>query len=153
MNFLSASEVYQDFEDLDSGLDPLYPQLGQLEPAFSMHSCDELYQSSPRYEYQCSESTCDEVSSSLKSEDTPVPVQPTVSEEPKRFIGRLTYAQRQIKLQHFRAKRLRRVWTRRINYDCRKKVADGRVRYKGRFVKKEDCHLYAPASCPAPTLS
>lgn len=31
-------------------------------------------------------------------------------------------------------KKNRRVWNKKVNYDCRKKVADGRLRIKGKFV-------------------
>jgi hypothetical protein len=33
--------------------------------------------------------------------------------------------------------RKRRIWRKKINYDCRKKVADNRLRVKGKFVTKE----------------
>lgn len=42
----------------------------------------------------------------------------------------------------FKAKKSRRVWNKKINYDCRKKVADSRLRVKGKFVTKEQaCNL------------
>ena len=34
-------------------------------------------------------------------------------------------------------KKKRRVWRKKVNYDCRKKVADGRLRIKGKFVTYE----------------
>ena len=34
-------------------------------------------------------------------------------------------------------KKRRRVWKKKVNYDCRKKVADGRLRIKGKFVTYE----------------
>lgn len=34
-------------------------------------------------------------------------------------------------------KKRRRVWRKKVNYDCRKKVADGRLRIKGKFVTYE----------------
>lgn len=37
----------------------------------------------------------------------------------------------------FKAKKSRRTWNKKINYDCRKKVADNRLRVKGKFVTKE----------------
>lgn len=34
-------------------------------------------------------------------------------------------------------KKKHRVWRKKVNYDCRKKVADGRLRIKGKFVTYE----------------
>lgn len=52
-------------------------------------------------------------------------------------IGTLTYEERQLKLKRYREKKKNRVWSKKINYNCRKKVAEGRLRVKGRFVTKE----------------
>ena len=35
-------------------------------------------------------------------------------------------------------KKRKRVWKKKVNYDCRKKVADGRLRIKGKFVTYEE---------------
>lgn len=43
---------------------------------------------------------------------------------------------REVKIERYRLKKTRRIWGRKICYDCRKKVADGRERINGRFVKK-----------------
>jgi hypothetical protein len=43
---------------------------------------------------------------------------------------------RETKIERYRLKKSRRIWGRKICYDCRKKVADGRERINGRFVKK-----------------
>jgi hypothetical protein len=84
------------------------------------------------------------------SESTGLGVEETVTESPqapaaapvqyqvvsREFIGTLTLKQRQEKLHRYHEKKRRRNWSRRIKYDCRKKVADNRVRVKGRFVSK-----------------
>ena len=54
-----------------------------------------------------------------------------------RKIGTLTLDERRIKIEKYIEKRKRRTWNKRVNYDCRKKVADNRLRIKGRFVTKE----------------
>lgn len=45
---------------------------------------------------------------------------------------------RQARIARFHEKRARRIWRKRIKYDCRKKLADSRPRIKGRFVKRSD---------------
>ena len=50
----------------------------------------------------------------------------------------LTQLERQVKIARFLQKRKRRVWKKKISYECRKRVADKRVRWKGRFVRKDD---------------
>ena len=52
-------------------------------------------------------------------------------------IGTITVEERRIKVQKFLEKRKRRVYTKKISYLCRKRVADTRERYKGRFVAKK----------------
>lgn len=56
----------------------------------------------------------------------------------RKQIGKLTYEERQRKIERYRAKRTSRVWKKRISYSCRKRVADKRIRIKGRFVSKEE---------------
>jgi len=58
--------------------------------------------------------------------------------KPGKRIGRLTFEERQQKIRRYRAKRSKRIWQKRINYSCRKRVADNRIRIKGRFVSKEE---------------
>lgn len=50
-------------------------------------------------------------------------------------IGIYTREERIAIIERFKAKRLRRVWRKKIRYNCRKNLADKRMRVKGRFVK------------------
>uniref|UniRef100_A0A7S3UTQ9 CCT domain-containing protein n=1 Tax=Heterosigma akashiwo TaxID=2829 RepID=A0A7S3UTQ9_HETAK len=51
-------------------------------------------------------------------------------------VGIYTPAERRERLARFHAKRQRRVWRKKIKYDCRKKLAESRPRVKGRFVRR-----------------
>jgi hypothetical protein len=54
-----------------------------------------------------------------------------------RRIKGLTFEKRRLKLVRYLHKKKRRVWRKRLNYDCRKQVADERLRLKGKFVTHE----------------
>lgn len=51
-------------------------------------------------------------------------------------IGIYTPAERAAIISRFHSKRSRRVWNKKIRYNCRKNLADRRMRVKGRFVKR-----------------
>jgi|JI9StandDraft_1071089.scaffolds.fasta_scaffold391203_1 hypothetical protein len=53
-------------------------------------------------------------------------------------LDRLAYEKetRGDKIERYKSKKVRRVWDRKISYDCRKVVADNRARVNGRFAKK-----------------
>jgi len=51
-------------------------------------------------------------------------------------IGIYTPAERAAIIARFNSKRSRRVWNKKIRYNCRKNLADRRLRVKGRFVKR-----------------
>ncbi|CAJ1946892.1 unnamed protein product [Cylindrotheca closterium] len=51
-------------------------------------------------------------------------------------IGIYTPAERSAIIKRFQSKRTRRVWNKKIRYNCRKSLADRRMRVKGRFVKR-----------------
>lgn len=68
---------------------------------------------------------------------------PCASEKPKfcykntAKIGTISAEERREKVLRFLEKRKRRVYTKKISYLCRKRVADQRERFKGRFVSKK----------------
>lgn len=51
-------------------------------------------------------------------------------------IGIYSPAERAAIIAKFNSKRTRRVWNKKIRYNCRKNLADRRMRVKGRFVKR-----------------
>jgi hypothetical protein len=55
---------------------------------------------------------------------------------PKR-IGTLSVEERHAKVSRYLERRKRRCFSKKVSYDCRKKVADNRVRVKGRFISKQ----------------
>ena len=72
---------------------------------------------------------------------TPSVIKTTASQPIEHLIGTLTKLKRAEKIQKYLQKRKKRIWHKRIEYDCRKKVADKRLRIKGRFVTKEQATL------------
>lgn len=53
-------------------------------------------------------------------------------------VGAYTLEERAALVAKFHSKRGRRIWRKKIKYDCRKKLADKRPRLKGRFVTQEE---------------
>ena len=61
------------------------------------------------------------------------------------LIGTLTPEQRKAKVKKYQEKRKKRTWQKKIYYDCRKRVADNRLRIKGRFVTRSQAiHILGP---------
>jgi hypothetical protein len=77
---------------------------------------------------------------------TPQPLSSVPSAPFKAQIGPLSREERNAKISRYLAKRQRRVWTHKVIYSCRKKVADTRIRVKGRFVTKEQARAISLAS-------
>jgi len=53
-------------------------------------------------------------------------------------VGIYTPGERAAIIARFQRKRGRRVWNKKIRYNCRKSLADRRLRVKGRFVKRSE---------------
>ena len=54
-----------------------------------------------------------------------------------RRVGIFTQEQRHKILARYRIKRRNRVWKKTVRYNCRKNLADTRLRIKGRFVRRD----------------
>uniref|UniRef100_A0A7S3JHE8 CCT domain-containing protein n=1 Tax=Euplotes harpa TaxID=151035 RepID=A0A7S3JHE8_9SPIT len=59
------------------------------------------------------------------------------SSEEEAMVGHLTRQERELKVKKYLEKKRLRKWDKKVNYESRKKVADTRPRYKGRFVSFE----------------
>lgn len=57
--------------------------------------------------------------------------------DPDYMIGSYSIPDRRQRIKKYIEKKRKRTYTKRVNYDCRKRVAEKRVRIKGRFVTKE----------------
>jgi len=60
-----------------------------------------------------------------------------ISYQGAKQVGRLSIEERQVKIQRYLAKRQKRNFHKKVVYLCRKRVADTRLRVKGRFVAKQ----------------
>lgn len=58
----------------------------------------------------------------------------------------ITRQERDRKILRYLEKKRRRVYIKRISYDCRKRVADNRLRVKGRFISKKEEQDISPAN-------
>lgn len=69
---------------------------------------------------------------------TPSSPSPALKDRKDSKVDKLAYLEesRATKIERYRKKKSRRIWDRKIFYDCRKVVADNRLRVNGRFVKK-----------------
>lgn len=59
-------------------------------------------------------------------------------------IGKLTLEERRQKIQRYREKRYARKYEKKVQYNCRKTLADSRPRVRGRFAKNDDTRAKLP---------
>jgi hypothetical protein len=85
---------------------------------------------------------------SLQQQKKQKPQLPPPYSPPTRKIGIYLPAERIERLRRFHEKRKHRVYTKRIKYDCRKRLANASPRVKGRFVRKSE-FLQAKEKAPA----
>ena len=70
-----------------------------------------------------------------------IPESPPAIHRISRKIGSITVEERREKVRKYLEKRKNKVFKKRISYICRKRVADSRIRVKGRFVTKEQASV------------
>eukprot|EP00744_Colponema_vietnamica_P001186 GILI01001990.1.p1 GENE.GILI01001990.1~~GILI01001990.1.p1 ORF type:complete len:389 (+),score=74.96 GILI01001990.1:121-1167(+) len=78
---------------------------------------------------------------------------PVDYESRTRMVGAYTWEQRQLRIQKYLEKKKRRNFDRKVSYDCRKRVADSRLRIKGRFVRKEEANAILATLIQTPVPS
>ena len=61
-----------------------------------------------------------------------------VAQVQKGQASKLTSIDRYLKVKRYLEKRQKRMWKKKVDYACRKDVADKRLRIKGRFVRQSD---------------
>jgi len=76
--------------------------------------------------------TCFKITSVKEVKSSPIVITERVKQ-----VGSLSLSERKKKIDRYLEKRQKRIWEKKIAYDCRKKVADKRLRIKGRFVTRE----------------
>ena len=129
-----GSESFQkDFQSF-----PMYPDLEGFDPSNFMQYFDQALQNMPEEMKQWMQIPFDCVMPTAEGFDAQL-----IQNQPKpaftysnNKIGTLSQEERRLKVQKFLEKRKRRNFKKKISYMCRKKVADQRVRVKGRFVSK-----------------
>ncbi|CAG9316525.1 unnamed protein product [Blepharisma stoltei] len=68
-------------------------------------------------------------------------LKPTQFVEEQKKIGLITAEERKLKVQRYLEKRKKRTFKKIVTYECRKRVADSRIRVKGRFITKEQAEM------------
>lgn len=117
---------------------PLLSEYETLDPANLLQMFDQAYQFFPDEIKQFIPFGFDFPMPTGENFDSQLPkfVPKSYLQGPVSKIGTISVEERRIKVQKFLEKRKKRNFCKKISYMCRKKVADQRVRVKGRFVSK-----------------
>ena len=127
-NYLQSGKRKRSDSFIDLLTDSSTPTLQEVD--YSHLSLDEIAISEPDLTFADPQDT-------LRNPGSPQSqAKPQLKQQPLK-IGTLTYEERRNKIRNFLEKRNRRKFVKRISYDCRKRVADKRIRIKGRVVTKE----------------
>ena len=121
------AQIFNPFVNFDfSGLEGAEPMWMPI-PDFSMLDASQMSQLVPPFMPNLN------LPSFEANEEPELPLRPLMA---NKKVGPLTIEERNWKIQRFREKRERRNFTKKVSYACRKKVADSRLRVRGRFITK-----------------
>eukprot|EP00744_Colponema_vietnamica_P001892 GILI01003069.1.p1 GENE.GILI01003069.1~~GILI01003069.1.p1 ORF type:complete len:298 (+),score=67.84 GILI01003069.1:110-1003(+) len=134
---LEIPEEYQeDVTTTESGNDEYYSPSGSLDHCDSTPSSD-----------------CSSPSGHCPSSfDLSICIASCCLKAPSGKVGAYSPESRRRRVLRFWEKKKRRIWDKKISYDCRKRVADARLRIKGRFVTKEQAAVILNAVTDQPNL-
>jgi hypothetical protein len=116
---------------------PMMPEFESFDPSSFMQYFDQALQSMPEEmkQWMTLPFDCVMPAGEGEAQTASPPSKPTFVYS-RAKIGTLSQEERRQKVQKFLEKRKRRNFKKKISYMCRKKVADQRIRVKGRFVSK-----------------
>ena len=117
---------------------PVLPEFESFDASSFMQYFDQALQSMPEEMKQFMSYPFDYVLPPGEAGDLQVTMSPSRQTfvYSKGKVGTLSQEERRLKVQKFLEKRKKRNFKKKISYMCRKKVADQRIRVKGRFVSK-----------------
>eukprot|EP00826_Nyctotherus_ovalis_P005617 TRINITY_DN11277_c0_g1_i2.p1 TRINITY_DN11277_c0_g1~~TRINITY_DN11277_c0_g1_i2.p1 ORF type:complete len:470 (-),score=100.04 TRINITY_DN11277_c0_g1_i2:61-1470(-) len=115
----------------------------ELQPGYF---CSPCAQATPEYNQLPDQDDLSQDNFQLDNSEEPKAPTEGPSENTEKAIGGITITERQDKIRKYLEKRKRRIWRKKVHYDCRKKVADKRLRIKGRFVTRDQAYALLGAT-------